>query len=168
MAENSHSVPGSGPLHRDVELGVAVVIAIFALIVIVGSLQVGVGWADDGPMAGFFPFYVAVIILISSVVNFVQALKEISRNALFAEWTQLRQVVSVVIPTAIYVALVPYAGMYVASALLIAFFMRWFGRYGWPLALGIAVSLPIVTFLVFEEWFLVPLPKGPLEAYLGY
>lgn len=168
MAENSPSVPGSGPAHRDVELGVAVIIAVFALIVIVGSLQVGVGWADDGPMAGFFPFYVAVIILISSVVNFIQTLKESPRNALFAEWSQLRQVVSVVIPTAIYVALVPYAGIYVASALLIAFFMRWFGRYGWPLALGIAISLPIVTFLVFEEWFLVPLPKGPLEAYLGY
>jgi hypothetical protein len=26
----------------------------------------------------------------------------------------------------------------------------------------------VVTFLVFEKWFLVPMPKGPLEAWLGY
>jgi hypothetical protein len=168
MTDSSHSASGRGPAHRDVELGVALASAIFALVVIYGSLQVGVGWADDGPKAGFFPFYVAVIILIASIVNFVQVLKEIPRSTLFAEWSQLGQVVSVVIPTAIYVALVPYAGIYVASALLIAFFMRWFGKYKWPLILAIAIGLPIATFLVFEEWFLVPLPKGPLEAYLGY
>jgi hypothetical protein len=23
-------------------------------------------------------------------------------------------------------------------------------------------------FFMFERWFLVPLPKGPLEAWLGY
>lgn len=168
MTDNSHSASGRGPAHRDVELGVALASAIFALVVIYGSLQVGVDWAEDGPKAGFFPFYVAVIILIASIVNFVQVLKEIPRSRLFAEWGQLGQVVSVVIPTAIYVALVPFAGIYVASALLIAFFMRWFGKYGWPSILAIAIGLPVVTFFVFEEWFLVPLPKGPLEAYLGY
>ncbi|MGE0521826.1 MAG: tripartite tricarboxylate transporter TctB family protein [Variibacter sp.] len=168
MTDNSHSASGRGPAHRDVELGVALASAIFALVVIYGSLQVGVDWAEDGPKAGFFPFYVAVIILIASIVNFVQVLKEIPRSRLFAEWGQLSQVVSVVIPTAIYVALVPFAGIYVASALLIAFFMRWFGKYGWPSILAIAIGLPVVTFFVFEEWFLVPLPKGPLEAYLGY
>ena len=26
----------------------------------------------------------------------------------------------------------------------------------------------VVTFVIFERWFLVPLPKGPLEAWLGY
>jgi len=168
MTDNSHSASGRGPAHRDVELAVALASAIFALVVIYGSLQVGVGWAEDGPKAGFFPFYVAVIILIASIVNFAQVLRDIPRSRLFAEWGQLGQVVSVVIPTAIYVALVPFAGIYVASALLIAFFMRWFGKYGWPLILAIAVGLPVVTFFVFEEWFLVPLPKGPLEAYLGY
>jgi hypothetical protein len=26
----------------------------------------------------------------------------------------------------------------------------------------------VVTFVTFELWFLVPMPKGPLESWLGY
>ena len=73
-----------------------------------------------------------------------------------------------VVPTAIYVALIPWIGIYVASMLLIAVFMRWLGRYGWRLIAAIAVGVPVVTFLIFEKWFLVPLPKGPIEDLLGF
>jgi hypothetical protein len=90
------------------------------------------------------------------------------RGQLFAEWGQLRQVLSVLVPTIVYVALVPYIGIYVSSALLIAFFMRVFGRYGWIVTAAVSVAVPILTFLMFESWFLVPLPKGPLESMLGF
>ena len=73
-----------------------------------------------------------------------------------------------VIPTAIYVALIPYIGIYVSSALLIALFMKWLGKYSWSVVIGISILVPILTFLMFEIWFLVPLPKGPLEVMLGY
>ena len=55
------------------------------------------------------------------------------------------------VPTAIYVALMPWIGIYVASVLLIAVFMRWLGRYGWGLIAAIAVGVPVVTFLIFEN-----------------
>ena len=87
---------------------------------------------------------------------------------MFAEWSQLRQVLSVLVPTIVYVALVPYLGIYVASALLIAFFMRWFGKLCVAIAVAVAIAVPVLTFLMFEIWFLVPLPKGPLESLLGY
>jgi putative tricarboxylic transport membrane protein len=63
---------------------------------------------------------------------------------------------------------VPYIGIYVASVLLIAFFMMWISSYGPVRTAIIAISVPLITFLVFERWFLVALPKGPLEAMLGY
>jgi putative tricarboxylic transport membrane protein len=66
------------------------------------------------------------------------------------------------------VFMIPWTGIYVASALLIGLFMKWFGRYGWPLVLLVSIGVPVATFLVFERWFLVPLPKGPLEDFLGY
>ena len=87
---------------------------------------------------------------------------------MFAAWRQLRLVTIVVVPTAIYVALIPYIGMYVASALLIAVFMRFMGHYRWVVALPVAIGVPVLTFFMFEIWFLVPLPKGPLEKLLGY
>jgi hypothetical protein len=55
-----------------------------------------------------------------------------------------------------------------ASALLIAAFMIWLGKYRWILAIPIAIAVPLLTFMLFEIWFLVPLPKGPLENFLGY
>jgi putative tricarboxylic transport membrane protein len=32
----------------------------------------------------------------------------------------------------------------------------------------VSVLFPLLIFVVFERWFLVPMPKGPLEAWLGY
>jgi len=103
----------------------------------------------------------------SCVVNLVGVLREFTGREVFAEWGQIRQVLSVVIPTTIYVFAVPILGMYVSSGLLIAVFMKWIGRYSWPIVLALSIGVPLATFLMFERWFLVPLPKGPLEDWLG-
>ncbi|MEJ2624960.1 MAG: tripartite tricarboxylate transporter TctB family protein, partial [Pseudolabrys sp.] len=38
----------------------------------------------------------------------------------------------------------------------------------WYKVLPVAIASPIAFFIVFEIWFLVPLPKGPFEHWLGY
>ena len=168
MNESVNETGGTGPSHRGVEIGVALAIAALGLVSIVGGMQVGTGWGVDGPRAGFFPFYVGIIIIISSVINIARIFMTGDYGELFASWSQLRQVMAVVVPTTVYVLIIPYIGIYVASALLIALFMKWLGRYSWHVVIPIAVGMPIVTFLTFEIWFLVPLPKGPLENMLGY
>jgi putative tricarboxylic transport membrane protein len=163
-----NSQDASGPSQRAVEIGVAAGTALFALIVIAGSVQAGIGWGAEGPKAGFFPFYVGLLILVSSGVNFLHIGRDGAAGRLFAEWRQLVKVMAMLVPTAIYVALIPWIGIYVASALLIAVFMRGLGRYGWSMVAAIALGVPFVTFAIFEKWFLLPLPKGPIETYLGY
>ena len=87
---------------------------------------------------------------------------------LFAEWGQIAQVLKVVIADGDL-----RRGGAVArhlsrlGVLLIAGFMRWIGRYGWLLTLVVSLGLPIITYVTFEKWFLVPLPKGPIEDLLG-
>ena len=168
MSQTTHEAGGAGPSHRSIEIGVAAAMAALALVGMYGSVKVGIGWGAEGPKAGFFPFYVSLIVLLCSGFNLAAALIKADKIRIFAEWQQLRQVFSVVVPTAIYVALVPYIGIYIASALLIGFFMRWFGRYSWRYSILIAVLVPVATFFTFELWFLVPLPKGPVENWLGY
>jgi putative tricarboxylic transport membrane protein len=165
MTEKSQAARG-GPSHRMVEIGVTVFTLIFGIIVIIGSLQAGIGWGVEGPRAGFFPFYIGVAIVIASIINFVTVVLAEPADKVFAEWGQLRQVLAVVIPTAIYVALVPVIGIYVSSALLIAVFMRWLGQYRWDLMAAVSIGVPIVFYVVFEKWFLLPLPKGPIEDLL--
>jgi hypothetical protein len=150
-----------------VEIGVALFMILFGVIVIIGSLQVGIGWGAEGPKSGFFPFYLGALILAASAANLARAVVESNPNTLFADWGQLGQVLSVVIPTAVYVVSIKWIGIYVASILLIALFMKWFGRYGWGLTLGIAVAMPAIAYVLFENWFLIPLPKGPIEDLLG-
>jgi hypothetical protein len=156
----------SGPRQHLVEVGVAAVMALLGVIAVIGSLQVGIGWGAEGPKSGFFPFWIGLIVIVTSVYNLARAYSHGSRK-LFASWMQIAQVLKVVLPLTIYVGAIPWLGIYIASALLIAGFMRWIGHYGWPLILAISIGLPVITYITFEMWFLVPLPKGPLEEMLG-
>jgi putative tricarboxylic transport membrane protein len=159
------SSSNTGPAHKLVEAGVTLLIALFGVIVIAGSLKAGINWGAEGPRAGFFPFYIGLFIVASSGINLWHGLRE-DNDGLFAEWGQLRQVLSVVIPTGIYVGSMPFIGLYVASTIFIAWFMRWLGKYNWITVLAVAFGMPLVTYLIFERWFMVPLPKGPLEEWL--
>ena len=59
-------------------------------------------------------------------------------------------------------------GIYVASALFVSAFMRFGGGYGWVKSILVGAGTGAVFFWLFEVQFLVPLPKGPLEALIGY
>lgn len=151
------------------ELLVAALLMAVAALVIWDSLRVGIGWADDGPRSGYFPFYIGLLLLLSSGSVLVgQLLRWRREDPEFAERSQLGLVISVLVPMVVYVGFIALIGIYVASFLLIAYFMRRHGRYGWPLTASVSVGVPLFFFVVFERWFLVPLPKGPIENLLGF
>jgi hypothetical protein len=85
----------------------------------------------------------------------------------FVELGKLKLVLAVLVPAVIYVALISWIGIYVASVIFIAFFMRWLGKYAWWKVAVVSVGVMVAFFLIFEVWFLVPLPKGPVENLLG-
>jgi len=121
-----------------------------------------------GPRPGYFPFYIGLLICVSALVNFVRALLLApERNKAFVQVGQLKLVLTVLIPTAIYAAAVTWIGIYAASVLFIAFFMRWLGKYAWWKVVLVSLATAVVFYLVFEIWFKVPLPKGPVESLLG-
>ena len=153
---------------RGPELGVAAFLLAIALLVITDSLRVGIGWADDGPRAGYFPFYIGLLLAASSGWIFLDQLRRwASSHEEFATRQQISLVVSVLVPMVLYVGLIFVLGIYLASALLIGFFMFKHGKYKAKLALPVAIGVPLFFYAVFETWFLVPLPKGPLEQLLG-
>ena len=166
MSDSPDDSSSAGPRQHLVEVGVAAFMALLGVITVIGSLQVGIGWGAEGPKSGFFPFWIGLIVIGTSLYNMVRAYIRGSRK-LFASWMQITQVLKVVLPLTIYVGAIPWLGIYLASALLIAGFMRWIGRYGWLLTLAISIGLPIIIYVTFEMWFLVPLPKGPIEDLLG-
>jgi putative tricarboxylic transport membrane protein len=157
---------------RTVDLVTAAAIFLVGLVVIWDSVRLGFRWGPDGPAAGYFPFYIGLILCLSSVVNFAQAWIR-RRHVSFVSRASFKTVLSVILPTIVYVGLiggvgpVPGLGIYVASAIFIAMFMVWLGKYRWGLTSAVSIAVPIAFFVLFEVWFKVPLPKGPLETALG-
>ena len=153
---------------KTAEIAVSLAFLALGALVMYDSRRLGAGWAEDGPQAGYFPFYVGLIICASAVFNLVRGLRmRPERDIGFVEVGQLKLVLSVLVPAIAYVALIGWIGIYVASAVFVAFFMRWLGQYAWWTLGAVAVGNSVFFFLVFEMWFKVPLPKGPLEALLG-
>jgi hypothetical protein len=148
---------------------VAALFFIFGAVVVTDSVRLGFGWQEvHGPRPGYFPFYIGLLICIASVVNFVRALTlRGERNKTFVQVGQLKMVLTVLIPTAIYAFLVTWIGIYVSSVLFIGFFMRWLGKYPWWKVVVVSLITVAGFFVVFEIWFKVPLPKGPAESLLG-
>jgi putative tricarboxylic transport membrane protein len=152
---------------RSAEIGVGVIVAAFALLAIVSNYQLGAGWAEDGPQAGYFPLRMGVAILIASIVVIVQAVRKNDRSA-FVEHTQLKLVATVLLPLVVYIAAIKFVGIYVASALFIGIFMTLVGKFSWWRSAITGIAINVVLFWIFEIMFMVPLPKGPLEHLLGY
>ena len=152
---------------RAAELVTASVLVFLGGVVLFDAVRLGFGWGLDGPRSGFFPFWLALIMVIVCGVILVQAALD-NRGKSFVTREQLNSVLKVLWPATAAVALMHFVGLYVASALYLGFYMRWVGRHSWVAVVAIALGIPIGSFLVFEKWFLVPMPKGPLEQWLGY
>ena len=152
---------------RAADIVTASVLMLFGAVVLFDAVRLGFGWGPDGPRSGFFPFWLALIMVVTCGVILAQAAWGASGKS-FVSREQLGPVLKVLWPAVAAVALMHFVGLYVASALYLGFYMRWVGRHSWVAVITLAVAIPIVTFLVFEKWFLVPMPKGPLEQWLGY
>ena len=136
-------------------------------IVLFDAVRLGFGWGPDGPRSGFFPFWLALIMVVVCVAIMVQAARGVQGKS-FVSREQFGPVLKVLWPALAFVALTRFVGLYVASAFYMGFYMRWVGRHSWAMVLLLALGVSIGAFLVFEKWFLVPMPKGPLEEWLGY
>jgi putative tricarboxylic transport membrane protein len=152
---------------RTADLTTALILMAGGALVIWDSLRLGVGWGTDGPASGFFPFWLAVLLIVSCAAIALQAWRRTARVPFFTR-EKLVPVLSTLLPATGFVVLTQFIGLYVATTAFMAFYMRWIGRYPWLAVVTVSVLFPLVTFVVFERWFLVPMPKGPLEAWLGY
>jgi putative tricarboxylic transport membrane protein len=147
-------------------------------VVLYDALRLGIGWGTDGPQSGFFPFWLAVFLLVISLAVLIQAVRR-GPGRPFISRAQAVPVGKVLVPLTAFViamggvkvgetSLLPGIGLYVAAACYMAFYMRWVGRHRWTVIALVSIAVPVAAFLIFERWFLVPMPKGPLEAWLGY
>src|SRR5712691_10852517 len=145
---------------RAANLTTALVLIASGALVIWDSVRIGIGWGTDGPKSGFFPFWLALILIVTCGIIIAQTFWRSSREV-FVTREQFGPVLKVFWPATAMVVLTHFVGLYVASALYVGFYMRWVGRHSWLAVVVLSIGIPVATFLTFEQWFLVPMPKGP-------
>ena len=163
--ENSPAVTNN----RTVEIVVSLLLLALAVLLGYDNWRTGIGWDDTGPQPGYFPFYLSVVLAAASVYGLAKtALSRELAAQTFVTRAQLRRVMAVFVPTLLFCLATQFLGLYVASFLLIAGFMRFVGKIAWWKSLLTAFLFTALMFVTFDIVFDVIMPKGPLEAAFGY
>ena len=157
----------SAASRRTLEIITSICFLIIGSIVMWDSSRIGAGWGAEGPQSGYFPFYIGLLMNIASAVNLALAFQS-DKSESFVSHPKIKLVLAIFLPCLVYVAVMQWLGLYVASVIFIAVFMRWQGKFSLFKSALTSIIVVVVLFVMFEIWFKVPLIKGPLEAALGY
>lgn len=171
MSENSNDRSEESLVSvRTMDIVTAALFIILGVVIMVGSINLGNGWGSDGPEAGYFPFYVSLIMTAASAVTLYKALivdRHQERESFVARGP-FKQVLSVLLPAAVFVLGVQLIGIYVSALIYITVFMRWLGKYPLWKAVSVGFGVTVALFMLFEVWFQVPLPHGSLINPLAF
>lgn len=155
---------------RRADVTVALLLVTLAALVAWESLKLDIGWGLNGPQGGFFPFWLAVGLGICGIAILAQPISSPSvvlRGPLVRKggWVPI---LKVAMPAIAMVAFTELIGLYLAAALYIGLYMRWIGRHHWLLVLAVSIGVPAVSYVIFDKWFLIPMPKGWWGEHLGF
>ena len=154
---------------RTVEIVVMLMLLGIAVLLGFDNWRTGMSWEASGPQAGYFPFYLSVILGGAAIYGLVGLFMPSGRESeTFVTRDQFRRVLQMFLPTLAFCILMQWLGLYTASFLLIAGFMVWIGRIAWWKSLLTAAIFTVLMFITFEIAFDVLMPKGPIETLLGY
>lgn len=154
---------------RTVDRVVSVILLLIGVVLAIENWRVGAMWAAEGPQSGYFPFRLSIILIAASAWGLLLSIRAGgTADKPFVHREAFIRVLQILIPTILFVAAIKVIGLYAASALLILAFMVWLGGSGWVLSLVTSVVFSLAIFWMFEVQFKVLLPKGPIEAWLGF
>jgi hypothetical protein len=154
---------------RTVDIVVSLILLALAAVLAFDNWRTGMSWEASGPQAGYFPFYLSVILAAASIYGLVRLFTTHAHEAeTFVTRDQFRRVLQMFLPTLAFCILMQWLGLYTASFLLIAGFMGIIGRIAWWKSLLTAAIFTVLMFITFEIAFDVLMPKGPIETMLGY
>jgi hypothetical protein len=166
MSNEATRAEGEGAPTYVIEAIVAAIVIALGLVVLFGSRELGSGWTSDGPGAGYFPFYIGVILCISGAAILGQSLLGKHRETgAFVDREQFRRVMAVLLPAVVYVVAMQLVGIYLSSAVYIALFMIFLGKYKPVRSVALGIAVMALFYVLFEAWFKVPLYKGAFDPF---
>ena len=151
---------------RQLEIVTGTLTGVFAVAVIASSIEVGSGWSSAGVESGTFPLLAGLLILGGSVANLAAA--ALDAPAVAVRPAELRRLAMLFLPAAAFVAAIPFAGLYVASAAYLVWALSVQHRMAYWRSGAIALGTVLTLYWLFERTFAVMLPHGWLGAALRF
>ena len=152
------------------ETACALVLLLLAGIVAREAIRLEIGWGDIGPKGGFFPFWLAVLLGVASLTILVKSISTRKTDDVKSFLTRQRAglLLTVLLPIALVVPSIAVVGFYLTAFFYLLLYIWWTGKKHWTVNLAVSLLFPIAIYLIFEKWFLIPLPKGMVEPYLPF
>jgi hypothetical protein len=144
--------------HGDVAAGIA--FALGGAFVMYEGIKLGSGWGESGPDAGFFPFYLALLMMIGGAVSAVQAWRSSVEQPFFEDRVEIVELARVGIPMAVAILTIPILGLYLMTAIYIALFAWWYGSFRWHMSVLAGVLTAASLYLVLTRGFRLPMPQS--------
>jgi hypothetical protein len=156
-------------LTKKADIITALILMLFGLIVAYDAIDKGIGWGAEGPRAGFFPFVMAVLVIGGTVMVIRQAMKGTSSlkgTKRFVAPGGMKPIMIVIIPAILMILLTEVIGLYLAAILYLVGYIKWAGNHSWRTSLLIGIVVPLASYIVFEKFFLIPMPMGLYGAQI--
>lgn len=153
---------------KKAEIVMILVMAVFSAYLMWKSAELSVGWVEDeGPGGGAWPFWLAAIMLGTSIWSLFRCLRGVSLPSRseepYMDQFAFGSFLKVAIPLGITLGLIHVIGIYFAIPLFMIYYIRFLGKHSWPLTLAISTGTPVVTFFFFDIALRIVLPKGYTE-----
>lgn len=153
---------------RRAEIIMAAVMAVFSVYLMWKSTELPIGWIrGEGPGGGAWPFWLAVIMLVSCIfiiINWFRRSSPPSRSEEpYMDSHAFRSFALVAGGLTVTIGLIHFIGVYGAIFLFMIYYIRFLGKHSWRLTAAIAVATPVVTFFFFDVALRIVLPKGYTE-----
>lgn len=145
---------------KTIEVFVVLCFLSISFLVIYESVQLGIAWGEDGPKAGYFPFYLGSLLLLASLINFIKIFIPKTEKTILIEFESLKRVLIFLFPSLLYVLGIKFIGIYISSMLYLLLFMRYLGKYNWLKSFSVGFGVSAFLYLIFDTWFKILLPRG--------
>ncbi|ONI46466.1 hypothetical protein AN640_00745 [Candidatus Epulonipiscium fishelsonii] len=137
----------------------SILILISLFFIYEGIVKIGFWDGDNGPMGGFYPTIIAIILLIGSVISLMQSLKE-------SEVKFFRDDFKVIFAGAAIIACSMLIGLIPSIAIYLVIWMRIIEKISWKSTLIFAGITTVIVYLVFGVWLAIQFPMGLFENFL--
>ncbi|MEO0991058.1 MAG: tripartite tricarboxylate transporter TctB family protein [Pseudomonadota bacterium] len=126
-----------------------------------------IGWVEgEGPGGGAFPFWLSVVMGLAAGGILVRSLTDgrTSEEPFFDPETRMA-VLAVSIALVLTIAVIPFAGAYIALMAFLLWYLKIFGGRGWTVTVVLTLATPVFLFFFFEVTLKILLPKGWTEPF---